>query len=1274
MTSSQIREAFVRFFTEKGCKPLPGSSLVPQNDPSLLFVNAGMNQFKDVFAGDRPPPAAQAVTVQKCLRAGGKHNDLENVGETPFHHTFFEMLGNFAFSGDKLKESACRAAWEFLTEKLGFEEDRLYVSVFREDKEALSLWKEATGLPPDRILSLGEEDNFWRMGDEGPSGPCSEILYCREPKKRPAPEDLTEVWNLVFMEFFETGGGKKTPLKAPCIDTGMGLERLTALVQGKDSNYKTDLFLPILEALQESSGRSLAEAEKRAGEGSKPAAEELKAFLVSADHSRAAAFLISDGARPGNEGAGYVLRRILRRAFYYSRKLHPAAPLIQAGAEAVISLMKPVYPELEREAALVSSLIEREERRFADNLKSGRGLLLKKLKPQTKKLDPEIVWDLYSSYGFPFDLTRMIANEKGIAVDLNGAEDIKRIQSRLNAQKTLEKKDSLLRNRALKFAALWLKKEAEAEERSLALWREKDLAVKEVVSFLKEDGDESSGDDSALFDEEDEEEVLQEPSEDERDSSKKELKTEQTAWEKSKERGRILSLWTLPPDEKRNPTGGGESGAPFAEEREKRTPGGGKAGADFASGRERRAGEEGGGLDETGACRVSPGQEGTAEKQAEAGSARGSKAGREGSGADLPPAVLKAVLKKGERGFITTNRTCFYPEGGGPIGDCGLIKTERGRAQILDTQKEAEIIFHEAEVLEGELRTGDKALLETDKKFRARTAEAHSGTHLLNLALRRILGSKTKQAGSLVEPGRLRFDFTADKPLTEDQKDALEDTVNGFIQEGSETIAQIQRAEDAVREGAVFLPGENYSKKVRVVAMGDSKEFCGGIHVQNTKEIKAFKILSETGVQAGVRRIVALTGDGALEREKTALRELEELRLYLKKSQESYMQMSQATKEGSAKISGRENGRRETARGGAAKEDGKANPPPEGKGRRLLTEESETSETSAKQEEGGRGETALRKRGGGAKTVQKESRSFAESLPFTDWILQKEAQIKKLKKRLSDWSAKPLPAEKRFSFDSSLFSLAKEGRKGARRREKQNRELRKLLKLPALDKEEEGAPLIEACQKKERRLQALKKQWEALRTIDKEALVKGAQALSPGAGKSSAQSERGETCRLLVAELPVQDSKVLAALSDQLKDRLRSGIVVSCGAPSPEPLTGTRTEDQATRDQRSALAGRIKNGGGGESEHGSASSGGSETASFPVIVTVTKDLQKSFPAGEIMKRLAAPFLKGRGGGGARFASGKGSDLGACARLQDFLLQNLQKPEKYQESNDRHYKR
>ena len=1024
MTSFQIRKEFIRFFKEKNHAVLPSSSLIPQNDPSLLFVNAGMNQFKNVFLGQSPPPASQVVTIQKCLRAGGKHNDLENVGETPWHHTFFEMMGNFSF-GSYFKEEAIKLAWEFLTKNLKFSEEFLYATVFKEDKEAYSIWREVIGLPKQKIFSFGEEDNFWRMGVSGPCGPCSEIHYYKGPKKIPSPEELTtEIWNLVFMEFFEKENGEKTPLPKPSIDTGMGLERLTTLVQKQQSNYNTDLFREIIGVLEKFSGKTcnLKEDKVHSSEKTKEhlassiISEEKKAFCVLADHSRAAAFLISDGIHPGNEGANYVLRRILRRAFYYSRKLNPNVNLLQKGTEALISCMRDIYPELKREANRIGSLIEAEEKQFSESLSFGKKIFIKKLKDvplNTKVLSSSLVWDLYSTYGFPFDLTRLMAEERGYQVNLKEAEKIKR-------------------------------------KESASYFSSKDTDLSKSINFLKEQIQKK---------------VVQYYSQ-----QKDFHPTEFTGYKNLQEEGKIVSLW------------------PIVEATE-------------------------------------------------------------------GPVTS---LKKGQSGFVITDKTCFYPEGGGPLGDQGKIaevnsnemdvlndKKEQSDylAQVKDCQKVSGIIFHEVEVLSKKIETGQKVHLIVDEEYRKLMATSHSGTHLLNFALRKVLGPSTRQAGSLVEPGRLRFDFTASAPLTVQQIDSVEDIVNHFIKGEKKVASQKMPYKQAIEEGAVFLPGENYDKEVRIITMGDSKELCGGIHVSNTRDITAFKIVSETGVQSGVRRIIAYTGYRAEEWEKLLADQVEELKDYLEKE---------------IKSSG--NNRKNA---------------------------SPIDSLSLKKKQSHQSVNA------GQASVKKEN-------PFIVWIKQKEKQIRFFEKqlqKLSPLKTDSTPKEEHFIIpfkmtDHPLF-LARE-----------NLNLRSYLKISPPKEREKKNPLLAIFKKKQNQLESLKGKYQSLSTssIDKESLVEKAK---PFQKKSL----------LLVVELPFTDRKPLAAFADQMKDKLESGIVVAIGE--------------------------------GDSK-------------FPLIVTVTKDLQGNFPAGDILKKTIVPFLKGKGGGQPRFAQGVATDRKALSQLEAFLLKQLRK--------------
>ena len=410
MNSNEIRKKFQNYFTSQGHKWEPSASLIPKDDSSLLFTNAGMNQFKDCFLGLKPPPAEQVCSIQKCLRAGGKHNDLEEVGYSPYHHTFFEMIGSFSFGG-YFKKQAIDYAMSFLTKELSLPKDRLWISVFKEDTESFNLWRKDQQIPREKIFALGEKDNFWRMGETGPCGPCSEIYYYEGDKKNPTPEDMTEIWNLVFMEFNEDHTGRKTPLPQPCIDTGMGMERLAAVLQGKKNNYHIDLFKKIIKPLEEASNTKYDFTQNSL-------AEDQTAFRVIADHSRAISFLICDGVLPGSERASYVLRRILRRALFYSQKLKSNKNLLSVAAEQVIHLMKETYPELSQNKKIIDSTIKQETELFTESLQQGKNILLQKIKNLPDKTIPDpIVWDLYSTYGFPPDLTRLIAKEKDFIVN-----------------------------------------------------------------------------------------------------------------------------------------------------------------------------------------------------------------------------------------------------------------------------------------------------------------------------------------------------------------------------------------------------------------------------------------------------------------------------------------------------------------------------------------------------------------------------------------------------------------------------------------------------------------------------------------------------------------------------------------------------------------------------------------------------------------------------------------------------------------------------------------
>lgn len=996
MTHLKLREKFIRFFEKRGHQTLPSASLIPNNDPSLLFVNAGMNPFKNIFLGLESPPYKKAVTIQKCLRAGGKHNDIETVGESPWHHTFFEMLGNFSF-GDYFRKEAIQMAWDFLTKELNLPSCHLYVSVYEKDEESYSFWRSEQNIPENKIYQRGAEDNFWQMGETGPCGPCSDILYYKGNKTRPDPSELLEIWSLVFMEFYDAPGGQRQKLSVPCIDTGIGMERLCSILQNKQSNFHNDLFLEIILNLQKACPFKYDFKEPFQ-------TEQQIAFRVLADHCRGAGFLIADGVLPGNEGPNYVLRRILRRAFYYSYKLSEKRGLLLKGIETLISLMKDIYPELNRESQLIYSTIESEEKRFSDSLNFGKKILSQKIKnlpEKNKHLDSHTVWDLYSTYGFPFDLTQLIAKEADCQVNLKEVEEIK--TARVKEEKSLAH-NKLSTGKAFKTE---LTKKAARYHSHLKNFQP----------------------------------------------------TEFTGWENATSKGQILSLWAFPMIlSTDNPSSFIQSN-------------------------------------------------------------KGQKHLKHIS--DSP----SGSLKKGQRGFVITDTTCFYPEGGGPLGDEGTMETSTGRAFVSDCQKISQTILHEVEVLEGDLTTGQKIRLSVNKNYRRLMATSHSGTHLLHFALRKVLGTSVRQAGSLVEPGRLRFDFTSPLALTEKQLKKAEDSVNHIIQEGRKVSSCNFPYKKAVKEGALSLAGENYESVVRVITMGDSKELCGGIHVANTKEIQIFKIVSETGVQAGVRRIVAYTGERAKRWLKLLKTQMEELQAFL------------------------------------AKPDVISHCPVD--------------------------LNPLKN-------------------PFTEWAKFWDQKIKFLEKQLEQKSSSGAAIEPKQPGSADALSGNKQnyeiGSSPKSNLLQKNLELRKYLQIPPTKENENDNPLIKAFQKKKQRLKNLTKKWESLKdlSIDKEFLIRKAKSFKEGS-------------YLLVVELPIENPKGLANLADQLKARLRSGLVVALG----------KGEKQC-----------------------------------PLIVTVTKDLQDTFPASDILKEIVAPLLKGRGGGQARFAQGIATDKKAFQRLESLLQSKL----------------
>lgn len=736
MKSSEIRRAFIEYFQRHGHTAVASSSLIPENDPTLLFANAGMNQFKNAFLGLEQRDYKRAVSVQKCVRAGGKHNDLENVGFTARHHTFFEMLGNFSF-GDYFKKDAIHFAWELLTKDLSIPKEKLYVTVFETDDEAADIWHKQEGVPKDRIFRLGEKDNFWRMGEVGPCGPCSEIFFDHGPlagkesdpfKGIVAGEDrFVEIWNLVFMQFDENPPGKLTPLPKPSVDTGSGLERVVAALQGRYNNYNTDLFTPFIQTACSKIGWDIEEMiqaemqlrkdpqlNKVLGRSRAQFTEDLAALRVLADHTRSTSFLLADGALPSNEGRGYVLRRILRRAIRYGRKLSEQHSFVPAMAETLIAEMSGAYPELKTRREHILSTIRDEEGRFLQTLDQGTAILndeLKRAKAKSlKSLPPEVVFRLYDTFGFPVDLTQVMAQEQGLHVD----------------EAAFEKDMQAARSKS---KASWKGKALQADE-------------KHVISFAQEAFEKSKG-------------------------------TRFTGYDHMRDTGRVLSL-------------------------------------------------------SNGSQKVSS-------------------------------------LKAGESGLVILDQTPFYGEGGGQVGDRGEMESGGTRLMVHGCSKSSDIHLHQVEVTAGEIKVGDTVTTQVGHSDRRDTMANHSATHLMHAALRKVLGTHVTQAGSVVDPLRLRFDFTHNKPMSPAEMAEVERLVNEQIADGVEVTAKVMKHADAIKAGAMALFGEKYGDEVRVLRMGDfSCELCGGTHVKNTSQIRVFKILSESGVSAGVRRIEALTGEGAV--------------------------------------------------------------------------------------------------------------------------------------------------------------------------------------------------------------------------------------------------------------------------------------------------------------------------------------------------------------------------------------------------------------------------
>jgi alanyl-tRNA synthetase len=725
-TSQEIRQSFLDFFAERGHRLQPSSPLVPQGDPTLLFTNAGMVQFKDVFLGLESFEPPRAVTVQKCLRVSGKHNDLENVGPSPRHQTFFEMLGNFSF-GDYFKEEAIRLAWELVTEMWAISPDDLFATVYEEDDEARGLWRRLSSLPAERILGCGKKDNFWAMGETGPCGPCSEIFVDRHPRlpKVPFTEGsesgrYLEIWNLVFMQYERTAAGELVPLPRPSIDTGSGLERVTAALQGVDSNYDTDLFQPLLTAVAKSAGLRYGES-----------AESDVSMRVIADHVRAVAFLLADGVIPTNDGRGYVLRRILRRAVRHGQRLGFEEPFLGELLPVLVGVMGGAYPELAATARASAATIGAEEEKYLATVAAGARQVqaaIEEAKNQVLDedgrgcLDGPTVFRLYDTHGLPLEAIREIAEEERFSLDQAGFErELERQRERSrSATAGLQQQMGDLRRALVEGAEL------------------------EPTVFLGYDELQLVG-------------------------------------------ARVLRLARLASDD--------------------------------------------------GAHQVDR-------------------------------------LRAGERGVAVLDRTVFYAESGGQVADHGTMIAPGIRAQVLDVQRDTSgVSLHWVEVVEGELAVGAEIDLEVSEEQRRSTERHHTATHLLHAALRRHLGDSVRQAGSLVHPERLRFDFTAPSPLVEEQKQVIEHTVSEWVRRALPVRIAQRAHRDAVAAGAMALFGEKYGDIVRTVEVEGfsaggfdfpkSLELCGGCHVRNTGEIGAFVIVGERGVASGVRRIEALAGNQA---------------------------------------------------------------------------------------------------------------------------------------------------------------------------------------------------------------------------------------------------------------------------------------------------------------------------------------------------------------------------------------------------------------------------
>ncbi len=729
MTGSQIREQFLKYFEEHGHTIVASSGLIPKDDPSLLFTNSGMVQFKNCFLGLEDKGYTRAASSQKSVRAGGKHNDLENVGFTARHHTFFEMLGNFSF-GDYFKKESISWGWEFLTDKMGLPKEKLWITIYQDDDEAFEIWNKTMGVPAERIVRMGMDSNFWMMGETGPCGPCSEILYDQGPDVGCGRSECSvqcdcdrhlELWNHVFTQFDRDKDGNFNPLPKPNIDTGMGLERLTAVIQGVRSNYDSDLFMPIIRFMERISGKTY---------GVSPDSD--VSIRVIADHSRAVTFLIGDGCLPSNEGRGYVLRRILRRAARHGKLLGLDKPFLNEVVSVVVGIMKDAYPDLIDKESFIRKVVVNEEQRFIETLDSGLKILSEEVSTLKKTgltvVPGEVVFKLYDTFGFPVDLTADIVKKDGLTLDHDGFEKAMEAQRERARESWKGSGGQAVADSYLKLAAGGISTE-------FIGYRGVTESASRITAILKKD------------------------------------------------------------------------------------------------------------------------------KEVEG-------------------------LQEGENAEIIVEQTPFYGEKGGQVGDTGVIEGDGFRFEVWETQWPLDnLITHIGKLKQGVLKVGDPVELKVDRDVRQAIEAHHSGTHVLNAALRKTLGDHVKQSGSFVNPERLRFDFTHFSRIEASEMDAIETIANEYIRRNAEVDTRVLAREEAMKTGACAVFDEKYGESVRVVKMGDfSMELCGGTHVNKTGDIGLLKVIGESSVAAGVRRIEAVTGQEALKYVKAVESELRKAASMLKVS------------------------------------------------------------------------------------------------------------------------------------------------------------------------------------------------------------------------------------------------------------------------------------------------------------------------------------------------------------------------------------------------------